>query len=87
MDMLPLQLQHHVAYVQSFVTRFFDHIDPESPQLKGNSRFDPNTESPLGDEMLIIVAVAAIAFNPIFWNFAARSGTFVFGSGVIVRME
>jgi len=34
-DNLPLQLQSLAVDVQSFITRFLDHIDPESGPVKG----------------------------------------------------
>lgn len=33
-DKLPVQLQSYALLAQSFMTRFFDHIDPESGPVK-----------------------------------------------------
>jgi hypothetical protein len=34
---LAQQLQPHIKYLQTFIPRFFDHIDPESGPVKGTS--------------------------------------------------
>ena len=62
------QLEAHALYLQDFFPRFFEHIDPESGPVKGFPQ-------PAGRcANFPLVAVAAIAFNPLFWNFMARSG-------------
>lgn len=61
-----MRLESSIEYLQDFVYRFFDHIDADSRPVKGTA--NANTC------LTMKVAIAAIAFNPLFWNFAARTG-------------
>ena len=69
-------------WVKNFVFRFIQHIDRDASQVKSN--FSARIFSFFSFFLFlsdwctdILVAVAAIAFNPLFWNFAARNGMHV----------
>lgn len=71
--------------VQDFVFRFIDHVDPEANQVKSTFSLSRFFGARILDTDCLLVAVAAIAFNPLFWNFAARNGILLIEVGFDVE--
>jgi hypothetical protein len=71
------QLEATFEFVKDFVLRFIDHVDPEANEVKSTFSRPRFFGARFWDTNGVKVAVAAIAFNPLFWNFAARNGILV----------